>query len=53
MVIETNKMKKTDGRTVTVENTVRYLNLGEHLPTNTTSRKCVRLKDGQEAKKIK
>lgn len=40
LVIGKNKLKKLEGRTVTVENTQRLSNVGEHLPTKTTSRRC-------------
>lgn len=42
LVIGKNKAKKEDGRAVSVENTVRLSNVGEHLPTKTTSRRCAR-----------
>lgn len=39
-IVGKNKMKKVDGRAVSVENSVRLLNVGEHLPNKTSSRRC-------------
>lgn len=51
LVIGNNKMKKIDGRSVTVENSVRMANVGDHFPTHTTSRRCARCSTEKKPKR--
>lgn len=51
LVVGKNKMKKVDGRAVGVENTIRLINVGDHLPTHTTSRRCARCSTGKKPKR--
>lgn len=51
LVVGKNKMKKLDGRAVVVENTIRLMNVGDHLPTHTTSRRCARCSTEKKPKR--
>lgn len=42
LIITNNKMKKPSGRSVGVDNTIRKLNVGTHLPLTGTLRRCAR-----------
>lgn len=51
VVIGKNKIKKIHGRSVTVENTVRLSNVGDHMPEHTTSRRCARCSTDKKPKR--
>lgn len=51
LVIGKNKFKKMEGRATTVENTIRLANVGDHMPTNTTSRRCARCSTEKKPKR--
>lgn len=51
LVIGKNKLKNLEGRAVTVENTQRLSNLGEHLETKTTSRRCALCSTDKKSKR--
>lgn len=42
VLIVSNKMKKPTGRPVSVDNTIRKMNVGIHLPVVGTLRRCAR-----------
>ncbi|KAB0800404.1 hypothetical protein PPYR_06144 [Photinus pyralis] len=50
-IVGKNKVKKLDGRSVNVENSLRLTNVGDHLPTSTSSRRCARCSTEKKPKR--